>query len=358
MSFGCRTGTAAGLHARVGHRPLPMRLNTTLCLMLGLCLLRAVAADDDDLQWNNRSMPYAVFDKLPATRVGVGGAVIDVAFAPGETDLPKSRILDWIAACAHTVAAYYGHFPAKRLRLLIIPEDGGGVRHGTSFGYAGAAIKVALGRSVSERELAKDWVLIHEMVHLAFPSQARQHLWIEEGVATYVEPVARAQAGRMPAEDAWRQLVRGLPQGLPGAGDEGLDHTHTWGRTYWGGALFCLLAELDIRRRTDNRYGLQDALRAISDATGGIEMEWPLEKVLRIGDGAIGVPALSELYDKMKAAPVDTDLDGLWQRLGIAVKDGEVMLNDDAPLARVRRAITAPRSDPRKLIELHTRAGR
>ena len=54
-----------------------------------------------------------------------------------------------------------------------------------------------------------------------------------------------------------------MPKGLPAAGDRGLDYTPTWGRTYWGGALFCLLADIDIRKRTSNRFGLQDALRAI-----------------------------------------------------------------------------------------------
>ena len=42
-------------------------------------------------------------------------------------------------------------------------------------------------------------------------------------------------------------------------GGFGLDNTHTWGRTYWGGAMFCLLADVEIRRRTHNRRGLQDA---------------------------------------------------------------------------------------------------
>jgi hypothetical protein len=69
-----------------------------------------------------------------------------------------------------------------------------------------------------------------------------------------------------------------MRQGLPEVGDRGLDLTHTWGRTYWGGALFCLAADVEIRRRTGNTMGLQDALRAINKAGGTIESEWRLSE--------------------------------------------------------------------------------
>src|SRR5262245_62277172 len=116
---------------------------------------------------------------------------------------------------------------------------------------------------------------------------------MEEGLATYVEPLARAQAGLLAPEVVWGDLVRGLPKGLPQAGDRGLDHTPTWGRTYWGGALFYLLAELEIRRRTDNRAGLQDALRGVVAAGGNISRSWPVEKVLTKGDAATGTHGLT-----------------------------------------------------------------
>jgi len=299
------------------------------------------SATDDD-KWQGGGTPYSTFASLPARRINVGSAVMEIAFAPGDFDLPEREILNWVAARARIVAGYYGRFPVKRLRLLVVPVEGDGVLHGTSFGYAGAAIKLDLGRSVKPSQLENDWILLHEMVHLAFPSQARRHLWIEEGLATYIEPIARVQAGQMRADEIWRQLYIGLPKGLPRPDDQGLDYTHTWGRTYWGGALFCLLADVEIHRRTNNEHGLQDALRAVVNAGGSIEAEWPLERVLQIGDQAIGVPVLTNLYEHMKATPVDTDLQSLWQRLGITMKDGKVAFDDGAPLAAVRAAITAP----------------
>ena len=159
--------------------------------------------------------------------------------------------------------------------------------------------------------------MTHEMVHLAFPSVAEQHHWIEEGLATYVEPVARVRAGELTAPRIWGDMLDGMPQGLPQAGDRGLDHTATWGRTYWGGALFCLLADIEIRERTNNRKGLEDALRGILDAGGSIETEGELTQILDTADAAIGVSVMHPLYDRMKATPVPVDLANLWRQLGV-----------------------------------------
>jgi len=198
-----------------------------------------------------------------------------------------------------------------------VPVDGAGVRSGTAFANRGSAVRIVLGRAVTERQLADDWIVVHELVHLAFPSVATEHHWIEEGLATYVESIARAQAGHLSAEQVWAEFVGFMPKGLPGANDQGLDHTPTWGRTYWGGAMFCLLADVQIRERTNNRLGLQDGLRAIVAAGGNMEADWPLERALRVADTAIESPALETLYDQMKATPVAVDLPQLWRRLGV-----------------------------------------
>jgi predicted metalloprotease with PDZ domain len=144
----------------------------------------------------------------------------------------------------------------------------------------------------------------------------------------------------MDAAEMWKEVVRDLHQGLPGEGDKGLDNTHTWGRTYWGGALFCLLADVEIHRQTGNRKGLEDALRGILDAGGNITQDWPLEKALDIGDRATGVAVLRPLYDKMKDQPYNVDLPALWAQLGIVQEGEKVRFVNDAPLAKTREAIT------------------
>ena len=251
-------------------------------------------------------------------------------------------MLEWVRTSAKAVATYYGRFPVGSLALQIMPAIGnrGGI-HGTTFGRKdGALTRIFVSPLTTGADLRDDWVMTHEMVHLAFPDMSPEHHWIEEGIATYVEPIARAELGTLEVQTVWRELVDGLPNGLPQPGDEGLDHTHTWGRTYWGGALFCLLADVEIHQRTANKHGLQDALRAILNAGGSIEVDWSLERALKAGDAGIGVPVLSELYDRMKATPVETDLAALWKQLGVKTKGDTVTFDDGAPLAAIRRTIT------------------
>jgi hypothetical protein len=272
----------------------------------------------------------------------IGGSRIDVTIQPSET--PNAPLfqpdgMKWAQFAAESVAAYYTRFPVPHLTLRVVSFDGSGVRHGMTWGRDGGLIVIHAGNKSTPAEFAEDWMLTHEMIHLAFPSMADEHHWIEEGISVYVEPIARIRAGHWTAVKMWSDLVRDMPKGEPQAGDQGLDHTHTWGRTYWGGALFCFVADVEIRKQTKNKKGLEDALRGILNAGGDINQDWALEKALKIGDSAAGVDVLEKLYAEWKDKPVQVDLPTMWKELGIEASGGTVVLKDDAPMSAVRRAI-------------------
>ena len=310
--------------------------------LLGLSPLLDVFAAERSVFMSDR-MPYDAFDELPQVHVRSGTADLIVAYAPGQMELPQERVNKWIQQRAGIVAAYYGRFPVESARILVVPVNGSGVRSGTAYGWRGSALKVYVGVDTSEQELMEDWILVHEMVHFAYPVMDDAHDWMGEGQATYIESIARMQAGDVSEADVWSQFVAQMPKGLPRLGDRGLDYTHTWGRTYWGGALFCLYADVEIRKRTNNRYGLQDALRAVVTA-GGVNTEtWPMRQSLRIGDQATGAHVLEELYDELRAQPGKIDLDQLWSDLGIKIGSASVSFDERAPLAAVRRAILRPK---------------
>ena len=287
---------------------------------------------------------YAVEPAPETAKLEVAGGEIEVVFTPSDYKLSRNAILAWINRSARAVATFYGRFPVRHYRITIFaaPERHG-VLSGTTWGSGGAHSRIILGVDTRQGDLDGDWIMTHEMVHLAFPSVTRDHHWIEEGIATYVEPIARAEIGNYPVPQVWQDLVVGLPKGMPARDDSGLDHTPTWGRTYWGGAMFCLLADVGIRRRTKNRYGLVDALRGILRAGGNVEVEWPLIRALKAADDAVGVPVMTELYAQMKAAPVEPNLNALWKALGVEDGAKGIAFDDDAPEASIRRAITAAR---------------
>jgi hypothetical protein len=272
--------------------------------------------------------------------VTLGGGTVEVSIGPAEPSVPRTALLSWVKRCAVAVSSYFGRFPVDRVRLNVITGNRGRIGRGMTWGGRRPAIRVFVGRDTVEADFEADWLLTHEMTHLAYPDMAEEHHWIEEGLATYVEPVARARIGWIQPTEVWGGLAEGLPKGL--SRGQGLDGTQSWGRTYWGGALFWFLAELGIREKTDNRKGLPDALRGLQKAGGSIRVHWPIDRALEAADEATGTRVLRDLYAKMGPSAMDVDLDAIWKRLGIRMNPGTVTFDDKAPLARIRRTITEP----------------
>jgi hypothetical protein len=276
-----------------------------------------------------------------AITLSIGDSRIAVNIEQGQLQVSNQDLLQWVHWASDSVTLYYGRYPVPFVNLHIIPTPGRGVRNGRTFGdKEGGSIRIRIGEETIMAGLQDDWMLTHEMVHLGFPSVADNHHWIEEGIATYVEPIARVRAGHLDVHKMWFELVRDLHQGLPQPGDKGLDNTHNWASTYWGGALFCFLADVEIRKRTNNQKGLEDALRGILNAGGDIRHDWELTEALQTGDRATGVDVLLPLYNKMKDQPYQVDLDAMWKELGVERTGDTVHFVDAAPLAKVRDAIS------------------
>jgi len=303
--------------------------------------------------WADAGVPPAEQRRIEAacaegSGFDVAGAHIVTEFDASAYGVGPQALCNWLVRAALAVSSYYGRFPVDVVRIVLRPVDGSAV-HGTTYGHSSdgrSLIVMRLGRDATPTQLANDWTLTHEMVHLSVPSVPRNSHWLEEGIATYVEPIARAQRGELSQERIWADMLHGMPKGLPAENDHGLDNTPTWGRTYWGGALFCLLADVQIRKQSQNRKGLQDALRGVLDAGGSIRVDWPVERVLAAGDAATGTTVRVNLYHRLadSPAPASDELDALWQALGVRAEASGVHFDDAAPLAATRHAITAPHS--------------
>lgn len=310
-----------------------------ILLRAGLTVALAVSS-------GNAAQPGRGLQIVASRPLKIGGETLQVDFAAGRLDLSLDAIFTHVQAAASAITAYYGRFPVDRARVLVVPvPDRSGIVQGTTWGdMAGfpGMTRFRIGQHTTQEDLKDDWMMTHELDHMAFPSLPDDQHWMEEGLATYVEPIARVETGELKPQQIWHDMVRDMGKGEPAEGDQGLNHTHTWGRTYWGGAMFCLVADVEIRRQTGNKKGLQDALRAIVVDGGTIDHEWPLDKALAIGDKATGTHVLSEQYAKWKDAPVTVDLDKLWADLGIQHTGGSIEFISNAPLANVREAIAHP----------------
>ncbi|HEY8211832.1 MAG TPA: hypothetical protein VIG99_30330 [Myxococcaceae bacterium] len=283
--------------------------------------------------------PYSALGPIKVSTVSACATEIQVAIAPGRRSLSDAELQEWAVTGARQVCQYFGKFPVPGALVLLVPGDRG---FGKTLGGGGATTLLGIPSDATLEDLRGSWVLVHELVHTALPALASRHHWLEEGLATYLEPVVRARAGALPAQKVWSDLVDGLPKGELRSSEEGLDDAPRWGPTYWGGALFWLKLDLEIRRRSKGERSLREALRAVGAQGGTIASGWPVEKLLAALDKGAGFAAAVPLYRAMGTRRSRADLDPMWKVLGVRGSGDEVELDDGAPESALRRAITSP----------------
>src|SRR5262245_55009750 len=178
-----------------------MRVRGTAVVLGFAVLALAVLAD-----------PFAAVPQAGTRSLQIDTSTLDVAIT-GQPSVSEDALLHWIESCARAVRAYFGRYPVPHVRLTLRTGGPGGIRGGVTYGGRSPSITMAVGRETGLRDLDRDWRLTHEMVHLAFPNLTTDDSWAEEGLATYVEPLARTRLGTLSEDKVWWDLIEGLPKG-------------------------------------------------------------------------------------------------------------------------------------------------
>src|SRR5262249_45293108 len=147
----------------------------------------------------------------------VHGAELTIGIATTAPGMRDADLVEWIATSANGLAHYLNAWPTARPLVLVAPCAGETI-DGRTLGGGGGSVLVNVGPEVTPEAARENWVLTHEMIHLTMPSLGAPHTWLEEGMATYLEPIVRMRAGHLPAERVWGDLLRDAAQGLPQPG--------------------------------------------------------------------------------------------------------------------------------------------
>jgi hypothetical protein len=301
-----------------------------------------------------RNATYAVFGdfdtevlRLPASRRADrpegSRAELELVTLPGAFTSSAKERSAWVMETARAVTRFWHGFPVSHALLALVPAPGDKMVHGKVVSPGGAAIALLLGEEMRDEALFDDWILVHELFHLGVPSFAREGEWLDEGLATYYEPIIRARAGFRDAAWVWRELEGGMGLGLDAVERTGLDRSQGVA-LYWGGAIVALLADVDARRRSEGALGLEDGLRAVLEEGGDATVKWDLDRFVATVDGRIGAPSLATLVERHQFRGAAIALPDLWRDLGMQRNGDAVSFDETAPLAAVRRAIIASRA--------------
>jgi hypothetical protein len=261
-----------------------------------------------------------------------------------------------VEAAYRAVASFYAQAPDSEILVLIAPlPKERGVRFGQLLPESAPGIVMLVGEETTESDLGDDWMLVHELFHVGTPSYGARSGWFDEGLATYFEPLVRARAGLGNERKIWQEFATEMPRGLDALTGRGLGAGESRDDIYWGGGLFCLLADVEARKRTNGKKGLEDGLRAVLRAGGNSSVVWSLDDTLKAMDAGIGEPVLRELAKRHVAKGAPVDLGRLFQELGVVPAGAKlpqahspgpkrVRFDETAPLAAVRRSILTGRA--------------
>jgi hypothetical protein len=119
-----------------------------------------------------------------------------------------------------------------------------------------------------------------------------------------------------------------------------LGKSHDWRTVYRGGACVSLALDVAMRARTPPS-SLDDALRALAlrSRTEDLDEDDLVEALDACSDG---------LATRLVRGRALGESSALLRRLGIELRDGKIVLHDDAELAKIRDAIFAPPPPPQK----------
>ncbi|MCC7109630.1 MAG: hypothetical protein IT382_10100, partial [Deltaproteobacteria bacterium] len=196
------------------------------------------------------------------------------------------------------------------------------------------------------------WALTHELAHALLPPVDGADAWLNEGIATWYQDLLARRAGLIADDHGyWSELLRGLRTGRGRAEEDRLSlaqasqhmrQTGAYQHAYWAGVALALQAEVEARQQGAS---LDDLVRELRRRFPDDDQTRPaLALLAAVSEGKAGVAAraLERAFHAHKDQPWP-DVEPTLARLGVSVDPlGTLSLDDQAPLAAVRRAITRP----------------
>lgn len=273
-------------------------------------------------------------------RVVVEGATLEVGIL-GDMERAGDEVLcAWVRQAAQELLTVRTPLPTARATVLVVPAPGTEVAglFGMVLWSQPPSVALLVGQQASPESFAGDWVAVHELMHLAHPAFVPRVTWLSEGLATYLAELGKARSGRQTRERAWEELVEGFARGREQAGARTLQQVVSAGRLYqalyWGGALFALHLDTELRQRSHNQHCLEEVLERL----GGSGSPSTLEAFGAEVDAVAGQPLFGPLLERHLPRPAFAEQQALLRSLGVLPVVGGVRLTP-APLAHLREAL-------------------
>ena len=269
----------------------------------------------------------------------VGQGKLEVALLGAVHPLGDEAICEWVRGSAAELLQVRTGFPVARVTIAIVPVlSNEASPFGRILPSTPRSLGFLIGVEARGEDFAKDWVALHELLHLVHPPFAPKELWLTEGIATLYTEVARARSKRHSPEKAWEELLEGFDQAAAEASGMRMEEVIRDGgtrlrATAWAGVLFLLSLDLELRLRTGGRRSLDDVLDVLSST-----QPMTLAQFGAHVDAVSGPKIFDDVLHAHRIKPAFFPLRALLDQLGVRRADGKVSF-EAAPRAGERDAL-------------------
>lgn len=302
--------------------------------------------------------------RLEEHRVELPGGVLRVALLFAAEPPQREKLLAWLQKVGETLLTAYGSMPLPDVQVTVVSIDDtslvfrfaaflqpGAVLGGESARGQGNGLQLVVDPSRPAQEFADDWTAIHELSHLLHPYLGDRGSWLAEGLATYYQNVLRARGGMLTEKQAWERLANGFRRGAAASSGKPLEQAaddmgkaHEFLRVYWAGAAYWLTVDVDLRRASGGRVGVDTALALFRDCCLPSYREWKPEQFVAKLDTLAKTRVFSRRYHEFAAMTAFPDWQRLFDRLGVHDGDDGLSLDGSAVDAKLRDDIVATRA--------------
>jgi predicted metalloprotease with PDZ domain len=292
-----------------------------------------------------------IFGKFDYREIEVPGATLRVSLLAGVEPMDNEAIARWIRATATDVSLAYGRFPSPSPQVVVIPVGGSrgnnwsAVPFGRVIRDGGETIELQVDQSQPLEVLLEDWTATHEFSHLMLPYVERKHRWISEGFAQYYQNVLLSRSGAYDDLQAWQEIHDGYERGRlsrpelsPNEASSGSVRASLM-KVYWSGAALALMADVQLRERSNGTESLDDVLDRFQACCLPSHRVWSGPELFAYFDELASAPIFMPLYKRFADTAGFPDTSEIFQQLGLTVSDGKVHYSRGAESHALRDAI-------------------
>lgn len=290
----------------------------------------------------------AIFGKFDYREIEVPGSVIRLSIVSGYKAMNNEAIARWIQATATDVSLAYGYFPNPSPQVVVYPvrSSRGGVAFGRVIRDGGESVELLVNPEDDVATFFGDWTATHEFSHLLLPYLSSGFHWISEGFSQYYQNILLTRAGEYDAERMWQNLYTGFERGRKSHPE--LSPNEATGRSlrssrmkvYWSGAVLALMADVELRERSNGEESLDDVLERLQACCLPSPRTWSGIELFAKLDTLIDEPLFVPLYRRYADTAGFPDTSEVYSRLGLSISGGKVRIKRNGELKSIRDAMT------------------